>query len=472
MLELTPEKVKEIGALVANATPATAARMLAMFERVKVKGSQAIPINVLISALRDAGIAHVVGKAMGVARLPSFQRMFFEPFERLFENGELQDLLPGSLPRSGLAEAWEHIASWFASEAVREHEPVATAAILSGDIATAYEHAAQLRAELLINLSRYGNATIAQHASTPACKAVMQRLVPLLTAEAAGREIWRDAGAENGKVSDLNDLSVAGLDALVRQFEDQNPEAARELLLLTMANLPRPHQALRVLNKVSLGVDDRKLDMTEFAVIGRRPIAVAQREADKVEAAFTTGQFDGQELARTVDRYNQCLHGLERETRLATDGPWRHSVVELRSKVGKRLELLCQHTSTLLETALPLQRLQRPSLAWVQEPRLDNPIDSEKVKGAVCHLHFIGASRLFAPLAGFGAPRQQAYSHALAHLDLVRDALLKANKLGHKPRHLADWIVATRDIIEAIDGTEAAQIFDRRIAAASGAAAA
>ena len=55
MTELTPEKIKELTSLMANAPPATAARLLAMFERMKIMGNQVIPSNDLISAMREAG---------------------------------------------------------------------------------------------------------------------------------------------------------------------------------------------------------------------------------------------------------------------------------------------------------------------------------------------------------------------------------------------------------------------------------
>lgn len=464
MLTLTAEKIKEISLLLAGAPPATAARMLSMFERVKIKGSKAIPVEVLLSALRDAGTADVVSKAMGIARLPSFSRLFWMPFESLFENGDIENLLPGSLARSSLNDVWQLISTRFASERIAELEPFATSAILRGDMQQAYAYVTELRADLLDNLCGFGNATIAQHATNPAFKATLLRLKPLLTAEAAGRDIWTHAMGQNGELSDQGVVELSGL---VRHFENQDPDAARELLLLTMVNLPRPHQALRVLNKVSLGVDDRKLDMTEFAIVGRRALGIATREATKIETAFNAKTFDGKELASIVDRYNQCLHGLERECLLAKDGPWKQEVVSIRSRIGNRLEVLCQRASQALDMALPLQKSQRPNLTWSYDPRLDQHIDSEKVDMAICHLQFVESSRLFAPLAGFGAPRQNAYKHAITHVDLVRDALLAALKTPIAPNFVSDWIIATRTIIGAVEGVEAAEIFDRRCAAAA-----
>jgi hypothetical protein len=469
MPDLTPEKIKELTALMASAPPATAARMMAMFERVKVKGSVAIPSQDLIAALREAGVAQFVGTDMGVVRLPSFERLCFQPFENLFENGALADLLPGSIPRAGLKEVWQLIVNHFIPDEVAEVAPLGTTAILNGDMEAAYELANGLRETLLETLKRFRNDAVARLAQTKECRVILVRLVPLLLAQSIGKDIW---AMSYGSKGELSDQGVASLSAQVRMLEDENPDAARELLLLTMATLPRPYEALRVLNKVSLGVDDRKLDMTEFAVIGRRVIAIAAREATVIEEASTTSQFDGKDLAVIVERYNQSLHGLERETRLAPDGPWRQSVIEIRGRVGNRLELICQRASQALEVALPVVRLQRHTITWTYEPRLEVQLDQAKIENAVRHLAFVAASRLFAPLAGFGAPREMASKHATGHLALVSDAILKAIRSPNKSPHLQTWIAATTAIIDAFEGNDAARVFERRVNAAAAPAAA
>jgi hypothetical protein len=152
MTDLTPEKIKELSALLAKAPPATAARLLAMFERMKVKGSEIIPGDELIAAMREAGMTKTVGASGFAVRLPTFERLFFEPFENLLENGPLDQMLPGSLPRSGLREVWLLIAGHFAPDDLVDLEPHAKAAILRGDMTNARRMALQLRTELLKSL--------------------------------------------------------------------------------------------------------------------------------------------------------------------------------------------------------------------------------------------------------------------------------------------------------------------------------
>jgi hypothetical protein len=469
MTDLTPEKIKELTALLADAPPETAARLLVMFERMKVKGSQIIPSSDLIHAMREAGMTQVQTSAGATVRLPTFERLFFEPFENLFENGPMDHMLPGSLPRAGLREVWLLVTGHFVPEDMGDLEPQGTAAILRGDIEQARALALQLRMALHANLSAFSNNAIAKLAKSVAAHAILQRLVPLLIAEAVGREIWANAFGSKGE---LSDQGVATLCANVRNLEDENAGAARELLLLTMVTLPRPSEAIRVLNKASYGVDDRRLDITEFAVIGRRILASASRAAEKIEEASLQGKFDGATLAATVERYNQNMTGMEREANLAVDGPWRREMMAIRKKVGNRLETICQRATHTLETALPVERTQRHGLRWTHEPKVQYPLDPARLEIAVQGLAFVAASRLFAPLAGYGAPRDAAAKHASAYLDNICEALLQMSRAPQKPENFGEWVHGTASLLEVFEGLKAAHLFERRamLAAASAAA--
>jgi hypothetical protein len=466
MSELTPEKIKELTALMASAPPATAARLLAMFERMKVKGSQVIPSNDLIIAMREAGMTAAAGQAQSGVRLPSFERLFFEPFEDLFESGPSEDLLPGSIARAGLAEVWQLVARDFAPEAVRLIEPAGREAILAGDMDRARDLATRLRKELLDHLKGTSCVGLERLGSTPEARTALQRLIPLLVAEAIGREIWASTLALR---ADLSDAGFKKLCGQVSYLESENPDAACELMLLTMCTF-RPAEALRILAKVTQGADDKTLDASRFAVVGRRVIAAATRSAHLIEAATGSNAFDGAELAVTVDRYNQNLVSLEREIWLSHNGPWRHAVTAIRNKVGNRLELLCEAATDNLELVLPVDRIQRHTITWTYEPKFDAPIDPAKLAIVTRHLAFVAASRLCAPVAGFGAARDKAIKHANAYIQNVSDALLRVARQPQRPRHFDAWVHATASVIEALEGVSPAHLFERRIAATRAAA--
>lgn len=467
MSELTPEKIRELTSLLASAPPATAARLLAMFERMKIMGSQVIPSNDLIVAMREAGMTSCAGHETDGVRLPSFARLFLAPFENLFEDGALDGLLPGSIPRAGLKEVWQLIAGRFAADDVADMEPLGRAAILRGDIDGARKFTANLRAALLKRLAGKSNEAIAHYGKTAASQAVLRRLVPLMVAETTGRDVWAAARVAKGELSDLGMKNICHH---IRLLEDTDPDAARELILLTMTTLPRPAEALRVLNRVSNGDNDTKLDITNYAVIGRRVIAFAARCARQIEDAAQQVDFDGAALAATVDRYSHHLLDLEREVTLSHDGPWQQAIFAIRSRVGNRLEILCEEATTSLEAALPLQRVQRHNFAWTQEPRFDIQPCAQTLDFSVRHIAFVAASRLFAPLAGFGASRDKAAKHVASYLNLVSEAVLLAARQTQRPRHFDAWVEAAASLLEAFEGVKVAHVFERRIAAMSHAA--
>jgi hypothetical protein len=459
MTEMTPEKLKELSALMAGAPPETAARLLAMFERMKVKGSEIIPSNDLIAAMRDAGMTVSAGQSSGSVRLPSFDRLFFEPFESLFENGAMYHLLPGGLPRIGLKEVWLLVAGHIATDDMVELEPHATAAILRGDMERARELACQLRICVRKNLSGFSNEAIAKLAKTPESKAILLRLAPLLEAEACGRDIWASEINAKGEISDQG---LSALCAIIRHLEGEQSLAALELLLLTMSILSRSCGALRMLNKISANSDDVRLDAGGFASVGRRILAMAKRAADMIDVAATSGIFNGQDLAATVERYNQSATGLEREVNLAPDGPWRREILATRKKASTHLELICQRATQNLEIALPVERTQKVGFLWTHEPRFHAIMEGAHLELAIQGLAFIAASRLFAPLAGFGAPREIAAKQAATYLDNVCEAVLHASRLPHKPANLQLWVQSTAKLIEALSGPKDARVFTQR----------
>lgn len=459
MTEITPEKLKELSALMASAPPQTAARLLAMFERMKVKGSEVIPSSDLIAAMRDAGMTVSAGLSSGSVRLPSFDRLFFEPFENLFESGHVDHLLPGGLPRVGLKEVWLLVAGHIATDDMVDLEPHATAAILRGDMERARELALELRICVRKNLSGFSNEAIAKLAKTAEARTILLRLVPLLEAEASGRTIWVEDINAKGEISDQG---VSAIGAIVRHLESVQSPAALELMLLTMSMLSRSCGALRVLNKISPNSDDVRLDAGAFGIVGRRILAIAKRAADLIGVAATSGLFDGPQLAATVEHYNQSTTGLEREINLAGDGPWRREILATRKKVGSHLELICRSATANLEIALPVDRTQRQGFLWTREPKFHAIMDNAALELAVQGLAFIAASRLFAPLAGFGAPRDIAAKQAAAYLDNVCEAVLHTSRLTNKPVQLQLWVQSTARLVEALSGAKDARVFVQR----------
>jgi hypothetical protein len=460
MTVLTDDKIAALKALLLSTPPATAGRLWALLERMKVQGVQSIPTGELLGAMREAGIPAGFATGKAHTRVLSFDRLFFEPFENLFENGPLHRLMPGSLPRIGLGPVWKLIIGQLASDAYVDLEPLGTAASLRGDMTQAREYAEKMRSELLDNIQEIPPERLSALSKMPEASHVLGRLIPLLSAVKAGRQIWTGVQSLRG---DMHEQSILRLATAVKEAENVNPQTATEILLLTMSILPKPYQALRVLQRVSRGVDDRKLDTTHFSVVGRRVIALLRREGAVIEQAAMGGTFDVDAVKAAIDRHNKLVHGMRRDAIMAPNGPWRQELTAICGQVGSRLEMICHAAVKALDLALPIDMVRKKNAGMLTEPRFGSAIDPVKVEVARCHMQFLVASRLLAPLAGFGGFRDNASRTSAGQLDAICEGLVRVAREGETSPHFQDWVNATSTLIKALDGPWPAKNFERRI---------
>lgn len=460
MTVLTDDKIAALKALLLSTPPATAGKLWALLERMKVQGVQSIPTGELLGAMREAGIPSGFATGKAHMRILSFDRLFFEPFENLFENGPLHRLMPGSLPRIGLGPVWKLIIGQLAPDAYVDLEPLGTAASLRGDMTQAREYAEKMRSELLDNIQEIAPERLSALSKMPEASHILGRLIPLLSAEKVGREIWTGVQSLRG---DMHEQSILRLATAVKEAENVNPQTATEILLLTMSILPKPYQALRVLQRVSLGVDDRKLDTTHFAVVGRRVIALLRRESTVIEHAAMGGTFDVDAVKAAIDRHNKLVHGMIRDAIMVPNGPWSQELTAIRGQVGSRLEMICHAAIKSLDRALPIGMVRKKNAGMLTEPRYNSAIDPVKVEVARCHMQFLVASRLLAPLAGFGGFRDNASRTSVGQLDAICEGLVRVAREGETSPHFQDWINATSTLINALDGPLPAKNFERRI---------
>ncbi len=460
MTVLTDDKIAALKALLLSTPPATAGKLWALLERMKVQGVQSIPTVELLDAMREAGIPSSFATGKGHTRVLSFDRLFFEPFENLFENGPLHRLMPGSLPRIGLGPVWKLIIGQLAPDAYVDLEPLGTAASLRGDMTQARDYAEKMRSELLDNIKDIPPERLSALSKMPEASHVLGRLIPLLSAEKVGRQIWTGVQSLRG---DMHEQSILRLATAVKKAENVNPQTATEILLLTMSILPKPFQALRVLQRVSRGVDDRKLDTTHYAIVGRRVIALLRREGSVIEHASIGGTFDVDAVKAAIDRHNKLVHGMTRDAIMAPNGPWRQELTAICGQVGSRLEMICHAAVKALDLALPMDMVRKKHAGMLTEPRYSSAIDPVKVEVARCHMQFLVASRLLAPLAGFGGFRDNASRTCAGQLDAICEGLVRVAREGETSPHFPDWINATSTLINALDGPLPAKNFERRI---------
>jgi hypothetical protein len=465
MNDLTPEKLDEVARLLSKTSPQTAARLVAMFERVKVKGVEAIPTSALLDAVRVSGVS----LPAQMNRMPGFDRLFFEPFEDLFEAAGPaagQRPLPGHLPREGLKPVWERLAQEVAPQLHEALDPQVRAAVLRGAMGQAAGLTARFRDAVAEALARPGAAqrwtsVMCADPGSPVTQ-VAARLPGLLLAESRARPLLAEARSHP---KDMPDTLVKAFAETLRTLEATSAQAALELMLLAMSDLAKPWQALRILAAASKGVTDRKLALTEFQVVGERLLAQGQRELDQMAAAAGGQPFGSAALVHTVERFGNLVSGMLREDVLAQDGPWRAGLQKLQSAAAARLEALCQRAEALTDSYLPIDRVRLKGAGLVDRPRTSAELRMDKVDQLPTLYAFLRDVRLFASAAGFSGARDKAVRAIERHLDTVRTGLLAVRDGSPRGTHHDQWTRVTLTLMAAFESEDAARTFERRLAA-------
>ena len=88
-------------------------------------------------------------------------------------------------------------------------------------------------------------------------------------------------------------------------------KTASDFLLLLMGNSHKPWSVLRIIKSAVVDMNDRKLAVTAYNIIGVRLIALLERKVEHINNLRKSNDFDGHEAALLIEDYNQMSVGFE-----------------------------------------------------------------------------------------------------------------------------------------------------------------
>ncbi len=450
------EKIKE---MILRANPSVAANLLARLEQMQLSENLKFPIDDLISLARQKTIEH----DLEAGRIPSPSRMFFTPFESLFEDikdGEMQ--LPGSFDRSALRKIWEVISQKIAKEYFDNLVPKLKAALIINDMRTAKHLAKKLREIAFGEICETENKRILHVLDNSISEESAIRFVNLLAVEHEAR--IRDISLEVD-VGEINDAEIREYVNLLTILDERDLFLAADFMLCLMGNTQKPWQVLRIIKSAVLGINDRKLAATAYSVVGDRLLAMMRRRADAFSRLRKSNKISGIALAEEIENYNQISMGIERSNILVDGGPWMIRLKENRSKAAQMFNEFCERAESAISNALPLDRGRIKGVGAFDIPRCQSDLNMEKVELAMELGIFIRQTRLFAPNAGFGAARESTHKVMLRHCDNLKSGMIAI--MGHEDRgkYFDKWADVAIEIIAIVEDEAAAKSLERKIAA-------
>lgn len=444
--------------LINRASPEVAAGLLSRLDALKLSQEDKLPFAKLIEAARGK-----IGSYHGdICRIPGINRLFFEPFDSLFENSDINGILPGSVDRVNLAKIWEVVSTEIASDFYNEVKPKTKAAILEHNMGMARQYVATLRDKTVESILAKKDEYIFHKVDASIPKEQALRFASLLRVERLARKNNISLDVD---IALVNDLSFKNYVNFLIDLDNRDLNLSSEYIVVLMANSTRPWSVLRLIKTAFKDINDRKLALTAYDLIGKRLFAKMRRLIDVFNDARTNNNFDGFSLAQVVEVYNQYNHGLSRENILSEGGPWKETLLELRKISSSVFNDICQRAKGNLENCLPLDRVKYKGAGNLDLPRTNHEVNFNKVNIANNYINFVNETRLYAPLAGFGAPREAALKDVMRHSDSLKSGMLFLARQQDRGKYYDQWVKATYDVTKAIDGETSAKLFSKQVAA-------
>ncbi len=451
-------QIDHIKNLISRASPEVAAGLFAHLESLQKTEPEKLPYDELLElARRKTATYH-----SEIGRSPSVSRMFFKPFEALFEDFSPDQIpLPGSFPREQLGKIWGVIDTNFKSGEFEDYYAKARVANAAHDYAAAEKFISRLRNLTLKALDATGPEAFNtfDKAISAENSARLYRLLQILKA-ADERNVSMLVDIEH-----LSDFDLKPYSDLIRVLDGRDFHLAADFLLCLMGNTQKPWQVLRIIYTGVIGATDQKLAVSGYGIVGDRLLAIMAKQIKPLSQYPKSNEIDSAKMVYETDAFAQISKGIERSNLLVDGGPWRKKLNEIRNQAGNAFNEICDKAVNIITNCFALDKGRLKGVGSMEIPRCYKELDMQKVKLSLEYASFIRDTRLLAPNAGFSGARDQTHKELLRHCDHLKNGLIAIKDHEDCGKFYSQWSKWAIELVAIIDDTSAAKSLQRKIAA-------
>jgi hypothetical protein len=394
-----------------------------------------------------------------VIGLPSFEELVLAPFEPVIVDDGVAPLRGGLIARSTVDAFWRWTVEGPLAEAneaarvahaqERTRNPAAAAAVVA-EYRIVLADAARAAAE-----GKAGGLEVKDPRTAPPQLAALAALL------ACEREIQTRLEAWPPRLKHVAEAHVAEVRALHDTLATERPEVEPSMLILVMARLERPWQALRMLERIAKTNSDVLVEATEFSAIGELLIDWAEADAACFRISFSEPFVADRTLA-ALERFAGIASGMTEEFQIRRNGAWGGRLYALKARAARHLEEICKAAVEAVEAATP--RITQHNGSWSAD--LSKPVDGYTFSSAAQYARFLRGSKVLDHRAAFAGARSAAMARIEGRLSAHVESLLD---FAHAGEARDEALAALREIAVVLGEFEGAQSRDvllRRVAAA------
>ncbi len=462
-----PAKEDELKLFLASLPLDKALTLAAAVERERLNGATAMPVDVILEALRPA-----LRRAR--KRIPTPRRLFCVAFEDLLIDGPREEKQTGRILRASVTKLWQ----WLASEGLREKLADLEARIATTILARESKPEQELVAQLQSAAADAVRLSFGQVAKgTPARRALALKFdgedgLADIEEIALVLEAADEFDAIRAKVPRAMETLTHDHLSLIRDIYDdlseRRPELCPYIALIVLGRLSRPWEVLRLASVVSRRRDDTLFSASDMGVVGDLLLADMQVLTDEL-SAVPPHKMNPATVLPKLERFVAMSNGLIREIGMRREGKWGQRLIKLRHLASDAMDALIARAPTEIVAVLPMQRLGAFAGHAPRRPDLTRELDDTRVARALGWAKLLSGSGKFATDGAFHSAHREAFDRVALHLRQYADAMVgELRTIDDQHRRRAEaFAEAAEALSDAVLGPEETDLFRRRAAAAT-----
>lgn len=451
---LAEEKKTQLSNFLGQVPEDVAARLAKAIEVDRLIGNTGLPHDEILDALRPKLV-----KVPAIARTPTPQRFFCQPFEDLLVGDLPVAKRKGRISRGAVQPVW----NWLGTELIPDHHASLITgirfAILNGRYDEVVGKSAELwrRAANAIKDATSGSRGMSQTAKKLGSMPLAQEAAEMATLLGAGPAIAELQDRLPKPLPSLSDDYLLALRGIYDRVLAGDPAAAPYVTLVTMRRLAKPYQALRLSTVVSKKTSDTLIDPSELGPAGEILFDDLESLAARIQGVRTT-EFEIHALLEDLAGFVELSSGIVKELGIQTEGSWNKRLSKSRASVAAAMEKLLERAPSEILAALPEHKGDGLDLKdLVQAPNGDRVVRAMRYACLIAH------AKPFAVAGSFGEKWSDTLERVAGELRPLAEALVDSVRFAEEKKAFADqYFEIAADLCAQILGAEDADTLRRR----------
>ncbi len=422
----TEPLLERLNEFLSRLTPGAAAKLAAGLEREKMRGSNGLPYDLIMSSIRPL-LNRWEGGRPG---MPNAVRQFCLPFEDLLVDRRDRSSRIRQIERSSVMPVWK----WIETDLLPDTLPDITKRLsekMSGARGAAQSgsltilHASCANAILsVLETARKDGSLRRQIERQLGGEAVLEDATEMAHALAVAPFLMSARELLPKHIADFNDGMVANIAEIYEEAQVTAPESAIYVALIALARLHEPCQILRLAKKLAGFGNDAAVSRSGLAELGE----IFLGEIEEIAASAQTrraGQVDLDRLLSLVTRFADVSQGFIREIDIRRCSDWGHRILASRAQLSAAITEEMSRFEVELARALPLHQVGSYGKNGPRRPDVTAAPNFDRAEKVLACLRFLRGACPAAESIGAQAHCKTVGQQVESYLAAYEDGLIE-----------------------------------------------